>query len=84
MEISTMTLGFIGLAAVAVTAIVLAVARPWRRGHTSRFVARSASSPRRRSWTSNWYASDPVLFVGGDVASADCGAGADGGGGSCA
>jgi hypothetical protein len=85
MEITTTTLGFVGLAAVAVTAIILAVVRPRQRGATNRFVGRSASAARRRSWRStNWYASDPVLFVGGDAASADCSAGADGGGGSCA
>jgi len=80
MEITTTTLGYAGLAAVAVIAILLA--RPWRRTTAKRFVRRPASIPRGRPGLTDWFASDPLLFVGADTPSADCGGG-DGGGGSC-
>ncbi len=82
MEITTTILGFVGLGIVAVVAIVLAW-WPRRRAMATRLVAWSASSGRHdsRSFT-DWFAGDPVLFVGGDAAPADCGA-ADGGGGGC-
>jgi hypothetical protein len=81
MDIIT-TLGFGGLAAAAVIAVVLSW--PRRRASMNRFVKRSGSParPDRRSATDHWFG-DPVLFVGGDAGSADCSAGSDGGGGSC-
>lgn len=79
MEITTLTLGVVGLAAVGVIAIILA--RPRRRVTTTRFVPRSVSARPGRRGSTGWFASDPVLFVGADAGSADCGAGADGGGG---
>ncbi len=81
MEITIMTLGVVGLAAVATSAGVLA----WRRRVvTNRLVERPSWTRRLGGWRVNdWFASDPVLFVGGDVATADCGAGADGGGAGC-
>jgi hypothetical protein len=80
MDITTTTLGFASVGAVAAIAIVLAW--PRRRVTTHRFLGRPPF-PRRpgsRSLT-DWFAGDPVLFTGGDAGSADCSAGSDGGGG---
>jgi hypothetical protein len=74
MESITVALVFVGLAAVAVSASI--VARLRRRVTTNRFFRRSGSSTRPGSRRSTaWFASDPVLFVGGDAATADCSAG---------
>ncbi len=78
MEITTTTLGYGGLAAVAVIAILLA--RPWR-ATTNRFGRRPASIRPGRPGSTDWFASDPVLFVGAGAASAECSAAGDGGGG---
>jgi hypothetical protein len=79
MDIIT-ALGFIGLAAVVVIAIV--VAWPRRRMPTIRLARRSASSGRSGSgWFSDWSAGNPVFFVGGDAGTSDCGAGGDSGSG---
>jgi hypothetical protein len=74
MEITTSMIGFVGLGTVAVIAIVLAWPRR-RPARANRFGGRPTRSP-------EWFSSDPVLFTG-DAGSADCGAGSDGGGGSC-
>jgi hypothetical protein len=81
MEITSTTLGYLGLTAAAVIAILLA--RPWRRAATNRFVNRSAALARPRSRRSAWFGSDPLLFVGAEGGSADCSAAADAGGGGC-
>ena len=82
MDITTTTLGFASLGAVAVIAIVLVW--PRRRVTTNRFLGRSPlpGRPGSRSLT-DWFASDPVLYTGGDAGSADCSAGSDGEGGGC-
>jgi len=76
MGITIMTLAFVGLVAVVVTATMLT--RTGRRATTTRGVKPWVSSARPASvgWT-DWFASDPVLFVGLDAAAADRGAARD-------
>jgi hypothetical protein len=79
MEI-TSTLGFVGLTAVVLIAIV--VARLRRRSPTNRFVGWATSPHRSGSRNStDWFGRDPLLFVGAGSGSADCSAGSDAGGG---
>jgi len=84
MEIVIVALGFIGLAIVALGA--MGIARP-RRRTTKIGLFRPSLSPTRfvsrgsARWSSNWFASDPVLYVGVDAPTADCGAAGDGGAG---
>jgi hypothetical protein len=82
MEITTVTLGVAGLAALAIIAAVFARSR--RRAAANPFVKPSVSPARpARRGSTHWFSSDPVLFVGSTAGSANCGAGGDGGGGSC-
>jgi len=71
METTIVTFGAVGLAAV-----IVAIVRTWRvqATTTSRLHEGRRSSP----WKFNaWFDSDPVLFVGVEVAPADCGGAGD-------
>jgi hypothetical protein len=71
MEITTTTVALIGLGMTAVLATVVATVLAWRRRRVTatRLVDWSASSgqPASPSFT-DWFAGDPVLFVGADTA----------------
>jgi hypothetical protein len=81
MDITTTTIGLIVLAAVAALAVVgvWPRRRPMIVGPTSGRSTRPVRSGSRSSH--QWFGGDPVYYLGGDAGSADCGAGADGGGG---
>ena len=83
MDATTTTIAFVALSAVA--ALAVAAIRPDRRPRIRVGPAGRPSWPvRSGSRTSHqWLGGDPVYYFGGDASPADCGAGADGGGGGC-
>jgi hypothetical protein len=76
MDAMTTTIGFVGLGTIAALAAAAAWPR-WRDRRPSWPVRSGSHRPHQ------WFGGDPGYFFGGDVGSADCAAGADGGGAGC-
>ena len=75
MDVSTATIGFLALGAIAALAAVAA----WPRRRPSVLLA-----PRLSSRSSHrWFGGDPVYVLGGDAGAVDRGAGSGGSGGGC-